>query len=326
MIEYIVYASLCVVVPSSITLVMYFKFKRGLNTRIFVMVAPGMGAMVFIGFVSGKIGVTLNNMLVVVPVLSVIGTGTLLWVNQFISSRVTKQVAKLSENSSQLAALASQASATSAEQSAVISQVTVTTQQINEMSALTATNARELMNVSKEAIARSRQGHEAVEEAVRAIATLTEVAELADLVRQLADQSNILAINAAIEAARAGEQGRGFSVVATEVRSLAVQSKEAAMQIGNTIRRTDEGRAAVERVNNTIEELGKVLEKASTQGNEISSASSQQSAGIRQIFDAMTSAAKAGADSAESVGQLERAAKELREIASSLDSFIVGER
>ncbi|MBZ8180353.1 methyl-accepting chemotaxis protein [Oscillatoria salina] len=150
------------------------------------------------------------------------------------------------------------------------SEITTTMNELDTASRTTAEQASAADSGAKKALNLSQQGIEAVErteasmtrlqENVEAIAAeilrtqqqAGQIGDISRMVRNLANQTNMLALNASIEAVRAGEHGKGFGVVATEIRKLADQSKEFAEKIGiliaeinqavnSTVRATDEG-------------------------------------------------------------------------------------
>jgi methyl-accepting chemotaxis protein len=119
-----------------------------------------------------------------------------------------------------------------------------------------------------------------------------KIADIISVIDGIAFQTNILALNAAVEAARAGEQGRGFAVVASEVRSLAGRSAEAAKEIksliNTSVERVEQGTSLVEQAGATMGEVVDSIRQVTDIMAKITIASSDQSAGVSQITEAIT--------------------------------------
>jgi methyl-accepting chemotaxis protein len=189
-----------------------------------------------------------------------------------------------------------------------------------------ADNARQANQLAMSASSVAIKGGEVVSEVVETMKGINDasrkIADIISVIDGIAFQTNILALNAAVEAARAGEQGRGFAVVASEVRSLAGRSAEAAKEIKTlisaSVERVEQGTALVDQAGSTMQEVVSSIRRVTDIMGEISAASQEQSTGVAQVGEAVTSLDHTTQQNAALVEEMAAAASSLSSQAGEL--------
>lgn len=147
---------------------------------------------------------------------------------ELLAFQASLKVQDVADKTADLAAVNQELSATTQEVTASAEELAATMEELNRSSAGNVENINMLLNEGVQVDGILNQMVDNIKNLTHDVLQMDEIAEN---VAEIADQTNLLSLNAAIEAARAGEQGRGFAVVADEVRKLAGQSKEAVNRV-----------------------------------------------------------------------------------------------
>jgi methyl-accepting chemotaxis protein len=236
---------------------------------------------------------------------------------------ITTAAGEISTGNSDLSARTEQQASSLEETAASMEELAGTVKQ-------NADNAKQANQLALTASSVAIKGGQVVAEVVNTMTGINDSAhkieDIISVIDGIAFQTNILALNAAVEAARAGEQGRGFAVVAGEVRNLAQRSASAAKEIKelitDSVNKTAEGTKLVENAGSTMEEVVTSVQRVADIISEIAAASAEQTTGIDQVNQAVTSMDEVTQQNAALVEEAAAAAESLLEQANQLSDVV----
>ncbi len=264
----------------------------------------------------------------------------------------------VSSASTELSAQIEQSDRGAAESAQRLSEAATAMNEMNATVQEVAKNAGSASAASAETKQKAEAGSQVVEKAVQSIGQVhqmslelksdmvqlnehaQDITRIMGVISDIADQTNLLALNAAIEAARAGEAGRGFAVVADEVRKLAEKTMASTNDVGNAIKAIQESTAkSMEGVDNAVERIGEATELAGQSGaaleeivatveatadqvNAIATASEEQSAASEEINQSIVQVNDMSRQTAEAMAEAAKAVSDLAAQAQGLTNLI----
>jgi methyl-accepting chemotaxis protein len=271
-----------------------------------------------------------------------------------VHREIQEGVNVLASSASQIFSATAEIAASATQTAAAVSETTSTAVEVKQTAQVSAQKAGNVAEIAQRAAQSAQTGRKAIEDSIAGMQNVREqmeaiaetvvrlseqsqaIGEIIASVNDLAEQSNLLAVNASIEAAKAGEHGKGFGVVAQEIRNLATQSKESTAQIRSilndiqrattaTVMAAEQGSKAVDvgvkQVNQSgdaIRALAESIVAAAQAATQITASSQEQLIGIDQVAIAIQNILQASKQNATGMQQAEAGAKSLTLLGQNL--------
>ena len=274
------------------------------------------------------------------------------------TSAIGGNTATISAATSQLTTSMTELASSVTETATAVAETSVTTEEVKQTSLLASQKAQIVADSSRRAVAVAADSQAATDKTLVDLARLQEqinavaarmyrlseqtrsVSAVVNVVDDISDQANLLAVNAAIEAAKAGEYGRGFAVVAQEIRELAERTRRATTEIpailgeieraaGAAVSATEVGTRSIEVVvaqsvaaGQLVRDLSAILGEAAQSATQILVSGQQQVVGMNQVAGAMDSIRIASAQNADSARGMQDTTRALEGVGKDLQAII----
>ena len=280
------------------------------------------------------------------------------YITRSLSGQITQAVRHVESSSSELQSAANQQASGAKESSTAMNEITTTISELLATSRQIAESARRVAHVAEDTSAAARAGDQTVQKTQESVGGIKrqvdlivthmldlgkksqQIGGILEIINELAEQTNILAINATIESAGAGEAGKRFSVVADEIRKLADRVSSSTKEIrtlieeiraavNTTVMATEGGTKAVDlgarqfvEVTNALNQIAALLGTTTEAAREIELSTKQQSTAVEQVNVAIANVAKAAKETEVSSNQTLQTATQLSGLSRELTRLI----